>query len=183
MKNLSLIFLLFLSHFAFAQEASSNVEKENYKFNEVIEAEFDFNARYDSVHFPDFVDFRRLESSYKTSTVSIKDGRESYITKNTFKLLANEPGKYTIEGPIYFLNGKQYQAEPLKVQVAKQELANGLTPPNKVAHPDHLMEKKGAIRITYYDGKANLEVYDGLFWNFERTLEEDELEFFSELGI
>ena len=44
-----------------------------------------------------------------------------YFLKHEFQLVAEEKGMLEIPGPVYYIDGKEYQAEALKVEIMNED--------------------------------------------------------------
>lgn len=72
MKNLFLTTIFLISTaYSFGQEANVSTDKEEYKFDEIIELTFELNAKFDSIDIPDLEDFKIISGPNKSSSVSI----------------------------------------------------------------------------------------------------------------
>lgn len=123
MKYVSLSILLLSSSFVFSQKAVIKTNKESYKYNALIEVNANIDVRCDSFNLPgEFPGFRRVGDITKTSTLSTDDeGNESFTMKHSFLLVAEEKGKLEIQGPVYYIDGREYQAEALKIEVMNED--------------------------------------------------------------
>jgi hypothetical protein len=123
MKTLSLLILLCLSTLIYSQEASIKTDKESYSYNDLIKVTAEINTKCDSFNLPnEYPGFRRVSKITKTSTLATsEDGTESFFVRHDFKLVAEQKGKLEIRGPVYFIDGKKYQAKPISIEILKEE--------------------------------------------------------------
>jgi hypothetical protein len=125
MKNLILTAIFpFSIACSFGQEAKVTTDKEEYKYDEIIELTFELNAKFDSIHFPDLEGFKIISGPNKSSSVSIQNGVTTESETRTFRLRPLESGRLKINSPTFYKDGKEIKGKAIKIKVDPSNLTD-----------------------------------------------------------
>jgi len=183
MKNILLTTALLISSFvSFGQEAAVTTDKEQYKFDEIIEVTFELNAKYDSLDLPDFKGFKVIGGPTKSSSTSIKFGDTTISARRTYQLRPIESGRLKIYSPTYFIDGNRIEAKPAQVNVAPSNLTVEELEEKKFREfIEDGTKPKGTTRIVLFENKGYIEIFSGIGWELYRRLTSEEIERFERI--
>lgn len=178
MKNLTLSSIFLLSNFfSFGQEAKVTTDKEEYKFDEIIELPFELNAKFDSLEIPDLEDFKIISGPNKSSSVSIQNGVTTESETRIFRLRPIESGRLKINSPTFYVHGKEIKGKSLKIKVDPTNLTEEeLKEKEYKEFIEDGIKPQGTTRIILHDNKGYVEIFGEMGWEFLRRLTSEEIE-------
>ena len=169
--------LLISSIISFGQEAKVTTDKEEYKFDEIIEVTFELNAEYDSIDLPDFEGFKLIGGPTKSSSVSIQNGEKTISESRTYRLRPLKSGRLKINSPTYFIDGDRIKGKPAKINVDPSNLtAEELEEKEFQEFIEDGIKPKGTTRIILHENKGYIEIFGEMGWEFHRRLTAEEIE-------
>ncbi|MBU9064581.1 BatD family protein [Phocaeicola vulgatus] len=178
MKNLFLTTIFLISTaYSFGQEANVSTDKEEYKFDEIIELTFELNAKFDSIDIPDLEDFKIISGPNKSSSVSIQNGVTTEMETRTFRLRPIESGRLKINSPIFYKDGKEIKGKSIKIKVDPSNLTDKeLKEKEYKEFIEDGIKPKGTTRIILHENKGYVEIFGEMGWEFLRRLTSEEIE-------
>lgn len=178
MKNLiSMTIFLFSITFSFGQEAKVTTDKEEYKFDEIIELTFELNAKFDSIDIPDLEGFKIISGPNKSSSVSIQNGVTTESETRTFRLRPIESGRLKINSPTFYVDGKEIKGKAIKIKVDPTNLTDEeLKEKEYKEFIKDGIKPKGTTRIILHENKGYVEIFGEMGWEFLRRLTSEEIE-------
>ena len=154
-----------------------STDKEEYKFDEIIELTFELNAKFDSIDIPDLEDFKIISGPNKSSSVSIQNGVTTEMETRTFRLRPIESGRLKINSPIFYKDGKEIKGKSIKIKVDPSNLTDKeLKEKEYKEFIEDGIKPKGTTRIILHENKGYVEIFGEMGWEFLRRLTSEEIE-------
>jgi BatD DUF11 like domain len=171
------IILLILFFFnVYSQEASSKIDKLNYKLDEEINLVFIINQKFDSIKTFDLSDFKILEKPIESSSNTTINNKYEYEHKITCKISAKSPGKFKIIPPKYYFGNDEVTSDEITITIENDKLTDE---ENKAIVLKKMSIKpfkpEGTIRYTIIDGNGYIEEFKDKNWVFLRILTKKEV--------
>lgn len=178
MKNLILTTIfLFSTAYTFGQEAKVTTDKEEYKFDEIIELTFELNAKSDSIDIPDLENFKIISGPNKSSTFSIQNGVTTESETRTYRVRPLESGRLKINSPTFFKDGKEIKGKSIKIKIDPSNLTDEeLKEKEYKEFIEDSIKPKGTTRIILHENKGYVEIFGEMGWKFHRRLTTEEIE-------
>ena len=113
---LTIGFVLIVST-SFCQEVAMNIKKKKFVIDELIEVTYKINFRYDSIQNRSLKEFKMTGPKSKYIQSYYENGEPIYIETHKMNFHVAKKGKYEIQSSRFFLDGKFYEAKPVKIKV------------------------------------------------------------------
>lgn len=177
MKTLILTAILTISNLLiFGQVATVETDKELYEFEEIIEATFKLNAKFDSLILPEFVGLQFAEGPTKGSVFSRQDGETTITESRIFKFRPTQSGELIIPTLTYYIDGQSFEGDPIKIDVTPSNMTATETEEKKVQDfIDDGIKPDGTIRVFFFEDMGYIEVYENMGWRFPKRLTSREI--------
>jgi hypothetical protein len=152
-------------------------DKEEYKFDEIIELTFELNAKFDSIKVPDLESFKIISGPNKSSSVSIQNGVMTESETRTYRVRPIESGELKINSPTFFKDRKEITGKSIKIKVDPTNLTDEELIEKKYKEfIEDGIKPKGTTRIILHDNKGYVEIFGEMGWKFHRRLTTEETE-------
>ena len=178
MKKLILLFGLFLTLSLYAQNLERTVELVSSAGDQKIEITYTFDRNADSIVYPQYQNFRKIEGGSRSYRISIDEGVRTEKTEWRYLLRPLKTGPLEVPSPVIYHDGQSYALPPFTLNIEE---------PLTVWSADSYEELRqggkplGTRRIVYYEGIGYLEERRATGWEMIRPLKEEELKMLEDL--
>lgn len=183
MKYLILNIILQLGFFStvFGQTVEIEVEKTEYKFDEIIEVKFVIDFNEDSITASQFDGFELIDGPYTSSSTSIINGVKQYQKSLIYFLRPINSGDLVINSPTFFQNENRItntkDITVLDSELTKEEKQNV----EFNAFVEESFKPEGTIRYVINDDFGYIEIFKDNKWSFHRRLSDEEIDKLKEI--
>lgn len=172
----TIIFLISNLFIAYSQEASTKIDKLNFKLDEEINLVFIVNKKFDSIKKVDLSDFKILEHPTESSNNTTINNKYEYEHKITCKISANSPGKYTIIPPKYYFKNNVVTSDEITITIENEKLTEDERKAIELKKISlKLFKPEGTIRYTLIEDSGYIEEFKNKNWVFLRILTKKEV--------
>ena len=170
------IFLISNLLIAYSQEASTKIDKLNFKLDEEINLVFIVNKKFDSIKKVDLSDFKILEHPTESSNNTTINNKYEYEHKITCKIAAKSPGKYTIIPPKYYFQNNVVTSDEITITIENEKLTEDERKAIELKKISlKLFKPEGTIRYTLIEDNGYIEEFKNKNWVFLRILTKREV--------